>query len=425
MSAQSIERIQMPDRATFFSKYVYPRRPVVITDLFAGSPIREIRTPEQASRAFGQVQLCVRREYVEAMHGRAAEPQWMTFDEYWQTVREHPDRKLLCTEQDAPARIQAQFRIPDACLAVDLRDPEILGLPRRYGDHDLFSQIFVAARGSKAHLHYDGDQRQVLLYQVFGRKEVTLFPPESTIHLPTLRNGINFLDVWLERMTPGERHDFIRANGGCTTVLEPGEAIFMPMLIWHHLGYTDDAMSLNVRFGRNKYGRFLCVDNFHRDYLLQNFAARLGDGEQAARHFAPAIREIVAEYVRPRPGLIDRIRAFRELFCRLCRDFVPEARIGELSPPATEDEQVQSILADVGATWRYLSVDRVLQSRPVGAITSAQHHHIEQHARRCRYPADLLRQIIFNRTGKREVSSLSKAEATLMLTFLATPGAQW
>ena len=65
-------------------------------------------------------------------------------------------------------------------------DEEIFGLPRKYGDFDLVTAIFIANQGNVGHLHFDGDQREVFLHQVYGRKRVVLFQPASAIHLRTL-----------------------------------------------------------------------------------------------------------------------------------------------------------------------------------------------------------------------------------------------
>jgi hypothetical protein len=186
MGAIEIKRISKLDPATFLRDYVQTRTPVIITDLFAGQAIDQIRTLEDARETFGNVPLQVQTEYaVAASSPDSAVETTMTFNEYWAYVRANPGTALLCTEYQIPANVMKLFRLPELCLADDLNEPEILSMPRKYGDHDLCSNIFVANRGNRAHLHFDGDHRQVLLHQVFGRKQVLLFQPEACVRLRT------------------------------------------------------------------------------------------------------------------------------------------------------------------------------------------------------------------------------------------------
>ena len=99
----------------------------------------------------------------------------MSLRDYVDFSRSNPSTRLCCTEYDTPARVLTSFELPDICR-VNGAGEEILGLPRKYGDFDLVTAIFLANEGNVGHLHFDGDQRDVLLYQVYGRKRVVLVP---------------------------------------------------------------------------------------------------------------------------------------------------------------------------------------------------------------------------------------------------------
>ena len=58
--------------------------------------------------------------------------------------------------------------------------------PRSTATSTWSSAIFLANAGNVGHLHFDGDQRDVILHQVYGRKRVVLFPPAAAKHLRTL-----------------------------------------------------------------------------------------------------------------------------------------------------------------------------------------------------------------------------------------------
>lgn len=423
MAAIEIARIHNPDPERFFRDYVETRTPVIITGLFAGQPIDAIRTLEDASAAFGGVPMHVQTEYAVAANSPdAAVDTTMTFDEYWAYVRAHPDTALLCTEYEIPARIMNMFRLPELCLADDLDEPEILAMPRKYGDHDLCSNIFVANRGNRAHLHFDGDHRQVLLHQMFGRKQVLLFQPEACVGLRTMAGSPWSSGVYLERMSAQEQLDFLDEVGGYHGVLEPGETIYMPALIWHYLGYVDDAMSFNLRFKRNKFGRFLCVDNFHRDSYVQNLGSRLaGTGANGA--YAQAMPRIEAEYTRPTDTLREKVVGMRAVLRDACEQLLPQIEPSRFCPPQLESQEVDKIIADIGQTARYVGPELAVRSRPVGAISPVQKQTILSTATRLGYSADVLSHLLRNRLGKSDLDDLSKTEAVQFMVYMRSPGA--
>jgi ribosomal protein L16 Arg81 hydroxylase len=426
MPAKSIERICMTDRETFFRNYIYRRRPVIITDLFKGQKIRQINLPEDARTVFGNVKLRIQTEYASSLHSsESVIDQTMTFSDYWDFVQEHPSTNLLCTEYEIPARVMVLFKLPDICLASDIGEPELLSLPRKYGDHDLFSNVFLANKGNKAHLHYDGDQRQVLLYQVFGNKRFILFEPESGINLKPLDVTPWFSGMFLEHMTNEEKDALIDSANGYDATIGPGEAIYIPMLMWHYVEYKDSAMSFNLRFGRNRYGRFLCVDNFHRDYYIQNFASHLADKAACESKYKHSITSIITEYEKPAIAMLDKIKTMRGLFKQLCEETCPESRAKDYCPSDREGAELQKILKDSESTARYADPNTVALIRPVGPISVLQKRQIEENAVARGYTADVLHRLLWNRLGKKQVDALTKAEAAQFVSYMRSSGAWW
>jgi hypothetical protein len=425
MPVKLIERIRMPDRHTFFSKYVATRQPVIITDLFEGQPIREIRTFEDAKRAFGNVQLRVRTEYVAAAASSNPTVETMSFDSYWRLVDSQPQANVMCTEYEVPARILTLVDLPPACRSNNVHEDEILSLPRKYGDHDLMSNLFVANRGNVSHLHYDGDHRQVFLYQVFGVKDVILFQPSSGIKLKPLDCRVGFSGIFLERMSRQEKMEFIDQADGYFGTLTPGDTIYMPMLIWHHLEYVEHAMSFNIRFGRNRAGRFACVDNFHRDYYIQNFCALLGGEIPADAACQESFSLVVEEYLRPAATRREKLKSVRDLFRGLCRDICPEARTDDYCPAERENEEVDKILKEIESTMQYADPDAIARSRPSGPISSVQKRQLEENAARCGYSPDVFHKLLYNKVAKSEIADLTKAEAAQLIAYMKSAGAIW
>jgi Cupin-like domain len=430
MAIREIPRIEMPARDEFLRRYAYEREPVVITDLFAGEEISRIKTVEDAVRAWGDVKLVVQEEYTSA-EGKAAafEPTVMSLSEYIDFSRANPETRLCCTEYDTPARVLTSFDLPEICRVTHSGD-EILGLPKKYGDYDLVTAIFLANAGNVGHLHFDGDQRDVVLHQVYGRKRVVLFPPAAAKHLRTLDGPYSrpsLAGVYLEDMTLEEKLEWVERAGGYHIVLEPGETVYIPMLMWHHLEYIDDAMSFNYRFGRTRYGRFLSVDNFHRDPYIQNVSAKMVGPDEVLSTFEPTVGEIANAYVQPASDVREKVREVRALFRRLCADISPEADPDALCPPEREEEQVTRIAEgnDMKGGLKYEDPALIARTRPTGQIDSRQREMVESGAQRAGYSDEVMGRILRNRLGKDDVGALTKAEAAQLVAYLASPGATW
>jgi hypothetical protein len=422
-----IERITRPDDEILLREYIHQHRPVIVTDFFRGEPIRAIDSLQKARREFGHVRLMVQREYsaaeVNNQRGKTFQP--MTFDEYWEVVRADPTTEMCCTEYEIPARVLAQYDLPSVCLGRDLDDAEILSLPRKYGDHDLLGNVFIANRGNKAHLHYDADQRHVLLYQVFGRKEVILFPTRSGWKLRPRELGINFSGHYLEHMTREQKLQLVAEAGGYFGVLEPGDAVYFPMLMWHYLEYIEDGMSFNVRFGRSKYGRFLSADNFHFDHYTQNLASCFTHQAAEDPRLAVVLETIIAAYTEPAQDQRQKVKSMRALFKRLCEEICPEHRAHEYCPPEHESAEIDKIMQDIGNRMVYADPKVIAKMRPSGPVSSTQARHIKENAARLGYSPALLGRLLWNRAGKSDINQLTSVEAAQFLASLRSPGAVW
>jgi hypothetical protein len=432
MPPNDIARISMPSVEDFFRDHVFARAPVVVTDLFDGQEVTDIRTVDHAVDAWGAVPLQLQEEYASAA-GRSSptQPAVLSLREYLDLTRSDPGTTLCCTEYETPARVLAAFRLPDVCLAAQGADAdEVFGLPKKYGDFDLVTNTFLANAGNVAHLHFDGDQREVLLHQVYGRKRVLLFPPAAARHLRTLDGPFarpSLAGVYPERLDLDEQLALVERAGGWHTILEPGETLYIPRLLWHHLEYLDDAMSFNLRFGRSRIGRFLSLDHFHRDPFIQNAAATMGGPPGQLAAFEPVVDEIKEEYVRPAPDVRDKVRRVRSLFRDICGRLCPDAATDELCPPEREEEQITRIVEgrDMAGGLKYAHPSVIARTRPTGPITPRQADILADGFRSRGYPGAVAQQVVANRTGKADLGQLTRAEAAQLIEYLTTPGATW
>ncbi len=110
--------------------------------------------------------------------------------------------------------------------------------------------LWLGPPGSVSRLHFD--VVNVLFVQLYGRKRFLLLPPEQT---PLLYNTAGvFSDVDPEAPDLA-RHPAFGASRVTEVVLEPGEALLIPVGWWHHVRSLDVSISVSFTgFGvRNEF----------------------------------------------------------------------------------------------------------------------------------------------------------------------------
>jgi hypothetical protein len=253
---RDVERIAVPTVEEIFARLIPQRRPVVIEGFLRGAALDGLATLAEARSAIGgvEVELCEEFAAWSLRHGGAPDLRprsRSTAGAYLDLLEAEPRTALMCTE----------FPTPPALL-------EGLGeWPRQLArGEELTSYSFIGGRGHHAHLHCDGDLRNVLLVQVFGHKRAVLIPPDAS---PLLMPVGNFAGVFVDRLDDGQRDAFVALTGGWRAEIGPGDALFMPPALWHFLDYPDTGMSINLRFGRSAAnarmaGRFHMHDGWQR-----------------------------------------------------------------------------------------------------------------------------------------------------------------
>jgi lysine-specific demethylase 8 len=331
-----IDRISTPSADAFESDYMIPQRPVVLTDLFAGQALGKLASRDDVCEVLADTKIMVREEYTRSLLANSfqlpsQEPQVLSIGQYFEYVDANPDTRLLCSEFHSPGEVRNLFEFPDYC--------QLQGLP-----DDAISMLFLGNAGNYAHLHFDGDYRQVLLYQVFGQKRIILIPTtEGNKLLPV---G-NFSLTSFENFTETEIAEFLHYVKGFQCTLNPGEAIFMPAGFWHFVGYLTTGMSVNVRFGRNEFTQFL-GDKCHANCYLQNIAARMADRqavEQSELH--DQFREIQRVYNLPFQTSIEKGRQLESVCQQICLQLNSDfARKSHIQLPSPVPDGLLQIVSD-------------------------------------------------------------------------------
>jgi lysine-specific demethylase 8 len=256
------------------------REPVVIEGFLAGTGLAKARTPAAARERLGDVALELREEFVSwsLRHGGAADrrpARASTVAAYLDALEADPATPWMCTEFPTPAALLARMGDAPRALA---------------GGDEPVSFSFVGGRGHHAHLHYDGDFRNVLLVQVFGRKRAVMASPEASDRLLPVGN---FSGVFLDRLSGARRVAFEDLVDAWTADIGPGDALLMPAALWHYLEYPDTGMSINLRFGATPWNARL-AGRLHAHGALQRIVWHLADGHAASAREEEGLRALLA-----------------------------------------------------------------------------------------------------------------------------------
>lgn len=111
--------------------------------------------------------------------------------------------------------------------------------------HDLFPYrgIFISPQGGRTRLHRDPLGSQAILWQVYGRKNVTFYPPYLD---EVLRSGCEFVDPLNPDLKQFPR--FPKAEPVFNGDLRPGEILFIPDGWFHDVVSITDSISVTWNF---------------------------------------------------------------------------------------------------------------------------------------------------------------------------------
>jgi Cupin-like domain len=235
-SAGQLERRREVRRGEFMARYYAKNTPVIMLDIADTWPARYNWTLDYLEQQLGD-------ETVEIMTNRDSDPQYerngerhrtqVKFWEYTSYLRENPtgnDRYLVANNGllDLPGakRLHDDFEAPAEYL------DETISRGRVF--------LWLGAAGTVTPLHHD--VMNILLVQVTGRKRIILIDP--------LQGGYLYNDHGVFSMVDAANPDYSRfplyAHADpITVVLEPGDALFIPVGWWHHVESLDLSASLS------------------------------------------------------------------------------------------------------------------------------------------------------------------------------------
>lgn len=349
VTLDNVRRVTSMSRQEFVEDHLKCHVPVVISGLQQDAPISSLTTEDDVLAAMGDLVIQVQANYTSPLAGARTDVRRqglsqkvrnaiseMPLRDYCKHVRENPDTDLLCVEYPTPPDLLDRMKVPDYCELPWSAEP-------------LVSFMFVANKGNYAHLHFDGDFRGVLLYQVFGRKRVVMVPLEAQ---EKISPSMNFSKLLLQNLAESEKLHLLRYLGAYDCLISPGDTVFFPPSIWHYVEYLDNGMSVNFRFGREKFAR-QCVDAnrvpFYPDlHLMLARLSRIGEYEERQAAAQRIWAELEPTLSRAYPTTRERHYAVQEMY-RSLADSLP----GDGTRPALVT--ADCLIAEAMAIERYES----------------------------------------------------------------------
>lgn len=220
----------------FLEEYYSANLPVVLTDLTQDWPAVERWTPDYLASVIGA-------EPVEVMIGREEDAEFeinsarhlstMPFDEYVRYVSgsEWSNDRYLVANNHFLERPAAAPLWSDFCV-----DQRYFNPARASGT--VF--LWFGPGGTITPLHHD--VVNVMLVQVYGRKLVRLISPLETHCVYNDVGVFSKVDMTAPDQDAFPRFTQVRPFH---VLLEPGQALFIPVGWWHHVTALDTSMSLS------------------------------------------------------------------------------------------------------------------------------------------------------------------------------------
>lgn len=107
--------------------------------------------------------------------------------------------------------------------------------------------LFVGGQGSKVVMHYDMDLANNFHFNFVGRKKIILYPPDQTGLLYKVPYSIVSMEI-IDMDDPDfSTYPALAKAKGFQTILEHGEALYIPSHWWHWIKYEKASLSLTIR----------------------------------------------------------------------------------------------------------------------------------------------------------------------------------
>jgi hypothetical protein len=232
-----VERRSNISEEEFSQEYYSRNRPVILTDLMQGWKAMSLWTPEYLKERYGNVEVEITVE--------------RNSDVFYEINVEEHKRKILLG--DYVDMVLSGGETNDYYMVANNHTLELEGMKGLLNDINSFP-TFIHSRltadkaflifgpaGTVTPLHHD--YLNVLLAQVYGRKQVKLIP-SNQLHLM-----YNYKSVFSEVECDNpdyEKFPLFKETTIIDLTLHPGEVLFLPVGWWHYVKALDVSITVNM-----------------------------------------------------------------------------------------------------------------------------------------------------------------------------------
>lgn len=225
---------------TFIREYVVANRPVIIENAAPQWNALRTWTPQFFKDKFGSRVVCV--TYGKFM------PLGELIDAAVASSAESPGPYLhqLIVHRDMP-ELLADLT-PGNTYAFPRRFSSRLMMPGRCRRPDGYLKLLIGGPGGKfPFMHFDVDNSNALITEIYGDKEFVLFPPEDTSRIYPKQGRPNVSEIEDPVNPDLEKFPLFASATPYRSVLRPGETIFIPAGWWH----SARVVSMSISVGCN------------------------------------------------------------------------------------------------------------------------------------------------------------------------------
>ncbi len=235
-----VEQSSQLDPTDFVQDFVRRRRPVLVKGALAGSSALARWTLQYLREHAG-----VREVPLKTLHESNIEVVRKPLDDYLSELEAHEARSSSGGTVPEPAYLHD---IPLTALlpraADDLEQFPAAYFPAWYrGNWTNFAQVFLGPTGSLTPLHFDCLLTHNLFFQIRGRKRFILIPAEQLKFC--YRHSWRWCEVDAEKPDL-ERFPLYAEAQPIEFIVEPGDCLYLPPGMLHHVRSLDCALSFNV-----------------------------------------------------------------------------------------------------------------------------------------------------------------------------------
>ena len=248
-----IERLSNLSYEEFARKYLYPMKPVIVTDVLKTWPAMTRWTPEFFKREFGSVRFCIGdTEYGQTSFKSEGGVEY-TMAEFIELVLESSDEKPAPYFRNKilydlfPTLKQDIQPLPEYLQPNWLSERYLVKRVAKVLNRGAAMELFIGGKGAAFPvLHYDGAATHAVLMQVYGRKQYIVYPPEQEPFLYPSPRKINHSAINSIEKPDLDRFPLFANAVPTTFFLDPGEFLFVPSHWWHTAKIMSPSITLST-----------------------------------------------------------------------------------------------------------------------------------------------------------------------------------